>query len=89
MLERDTLKSARTQRRPAGYEICLARAQEEQMASAFHIYLGFGAATRPVKVRKVEARDCIAALAEGFEDVVEMPTYPAFVGLFYGLAESR
>jgi uncharacterized membrane protein len=30
--------------------------------------------------------DCFAALTEGFDDVVEMPTYPAFLGLFYALA---
>jgi uncharacterized membrane protein len=29
--------------------------------------------------------DCFAALAEGFDDALEMPTYPAFVGLFYAL----
>ena len=38
------------------------------------------------KVRRIEPRDCFAALAEGIDDVLEMPTYPAFVGLFYGLA---
>ncbi len=60
------------------------------MASAFHVYFGpdFGpdATTRRPKVRRIEPRDCFAALAEGIDDVLEMPTYPAFVGLFYGLA---
>ena len=60
------------------------------MASAFHVYFGpdFGpdATIQPPKVRRIEPRDCFAALAEGFDDVLEMPTYPAFVGLFYGLA---
>ena len=60
------------------------------MASAFHVYFGpdFApdAATQRPKVRRIGPRDCFAALAEGIDDVLEMPTYPAFVGLFYGLA---
>jgi len=60
------------------------------MASAFHVYFGpeFGpdAAIQRPKVRRIEPRDCFAALAEGIDDLLEMPTYPAFVGLFYGLA---
>ncbi len=60
------------------------------MASTFHVYFGpdFGhdAAIQRLKVRRIGPRDCFAALTEGFEDVLEMPTYPAFVGLFYGLA---
>ncbi len=60
------------------------------MASAFHVYFGpdFApdAATRWPKVRRIAPRDCFAALAEGIDDLLEMPTYPAFVGLFYGLA---
>ena len=30
--------------------------------------------------------DCFAALTEGFDDFLAMPTYPAFVGLFYAVA---
>ena len=60
------------------------------MASAFHVYFGPdfgpGAAIQRPKVRRIEPRDCFAALAEGIDDALEMPTYPAFVGLFYGLA---
>ncbi len=56
------------------------------MASAFQEYFGSDALRRPLKVRKIEPRDCFAALAEGFDDVLTMPTYPAFVGLFYALA---
>ena len=56
------------------------------MASTFHDYFGAnGIATSP-KLRRLEPADCLAALAEGFDDAVEMPTYPAFVGLFYALA---
>ena len=56
------------------------------MASTFHVYFGPDVSTRRLKVRRIEPRDCFAALAEGFDDVLEMPTYPAFVGLFYALA---
>ena len=36
---------------------------------------------------KSNSRDCFLAVpAEGFDDVLTMPTYPAFVGLFYGPA---
>jgi uncharacterized membrane protein len=54
------------------------------MASAFQDY--FAADTAPLKIRKVEPSECFAALAEGYDDVVAMPTYPAFLGLFYALA---
>lgn len=55
---------------------------------AFASQASFGASARPapLKFSKVELRDCFAALAEGFDDFVAMPTYPAFVGLFYALA---
>ncbi len=56
------------------------------MASIFQEFIRPDALPRPLKVRKIEPRDCFAALAEGFDDVVTMPTYPAFVGLFYALA---
>jgi len=56
------------------------------MASIFQEYSRPDALHRPLKIRKIEPRDCFAALAEGFDDVLVMPTYPAFVGLFYGLA---
>ena len=56
------------------------------MASAFQEYFEPDALRRPLKVRKIEPRDCFTALAEGFDDVLTMPTYPAFVGLFYALA---
>jgi uncharacterized membrane protein len=55
------------------------------MASTFHVY--FAANERaPLKLRRIEPADCFAALAEGFDDALEMPTYPAFLGLFYALA---
>jgi uncharacterized membrane protein len=56
------------------------------MASTFHVYFGPDMGIQRLKVRRIEPHDCLAALAEGFGDAVEMPTYPAFVGLFYGLA---
>ena len=40
----------------------------------------------PPKVRRVGPEDCFAALTEGFDDFLAMPTYPVFVGLFYGVA---
>ena len=56
------------------------------MASAFQDYFGADTLAESLKIRKVEPRDCFAALAEGYDDVVAMPTYPAFLGLFYALA---
>jgi uncharacterized membrane protein len=57
------------------------------MASAFHVYFGPEALTAPpATVRRIGPEDCFAALTEGFDDFISMPTYPAFVGLFYGVA---
>ena len=56
------------------------------MASTFHVYFTGNGVAAPLKLRRIEPADCFAALAEGFDDAVEMPTYPAFVGLFYALA---
>jgi uncharacterized membrane protein len=56
------------------------------MASTFHDYFGANGIASPAKLRRLEPADCLAALAEGFADAMEMPTYPAFVGLFYALA---
>ena len=57
------------------------------MASAFHVYFGPEALTAPQpKVRRIGPEDCLAALTEGFDDFISMPTYPVFVGLFYGVA---
>ena len=57
------------------------------MTSAFHVYFGPEALTAPPpKVRRIGPEDCFAALTEGFDDFIAMPTYPAFVGLFYGVA---
>jgi len=56
------------------------------MASAFHVYFGPDALGRPIKVRRIAPHDCLHSLALGFEDVLEMPTYPLFVGFFYALA---
>jgi uncharacterized membrane protein len=56
------------------------------MTSTFHAYFGANGLTRSPKLRRLEATDCFAALTEGFHDALEMPTYPAFVGLLYALA---
>jgi uncharacterized membrane protein len=54
--------------------------------ATFHLHFGHGALPAPLKVRRIEPRDCFVALAEGFDDFLEMPTYPVFVGMFYALA---
>src|SRR5271170_1151699 len=56
------------------------------MTSAFHVYFGPEALAAPPKVRSIGPRDCFSALAEGFDDFFALPTYPAFVGLFYAVA---
>jgi uncharacterized membrane protein len=57
------------------------------MASTFHVYFGPNGLAAPAPVaRSLGAADCFAALAEGFDDFLAMPTYPVFVGLFYGVA---
>ena len=56
------------------------------MASTFHVYFAANGITGSPKPARLEPADCFAALTEGFDDVVEMPTYPAFLGLFYALA---
>jgi len=56
------------------------------MASAFHVYFGPDALVAPIQTRKIGPRDCLAALKEGFDDFLAMPTHVAFLGLFYALA---
>ena len=56
------------------------------MASTFHLYFGANGLTDSPKLRRLELADCFAALVEGFDDALEMPTYPVFLGLFYALA---
>jgi uncharacterized membrane protein len=56
------------------------------MAATFHVHFGHDALPAPLEVRRIEPRDCFLALAEGFDDFLEMPTYPVFVGMFYALA---
>ena len=56
------------------------------MASTFHVYFGANGMTGSPTLRPLVPADCFAALAEGFDDAVEMPTYPAFLGLFNALA---
>ena len=56
------------------------------MTSAFHVYFGPHALDAPVTVRKIEPKDCFAALTEGFDDFMAMPTHPVFIGFFYALA---
>ena len=56
------------------------------MTSAFHVYFGPEALATAPKVRLIGPSDCFSALREGFDDFLAMPTYPAFVGLFYAVA---
>ena len=56
------------------------------MASTFHVYFGPEALDTRIRLRTIEPRDCIAALREGFDDFLAMPTYPVFVGIFYAIA---
>jgi uncharacterized membrane protein len=56
------------------------------LLSEFHVYYGPDALTAPPQVRKLGARDCFAALAEGFDDFMAMPSHVAFLGLFYVVA---
>ena len=55
------------------------------MTSAFHVYFGREALSAPIDIRKIEPSDCSAALREGLDDFVAMPTHVAFLGLFYAL----
>src|SRR5271169_6213430 len=56
------------------------------MTSAFHVYFGPEALAAPPQVRQIGPHDCFSALREGVDDFLAMPTYPAFVGLFYAVA---
>jgi uncharacterized membrane protein len=60
--------------------------RSKALASTFHVYFGANELKGAPKLRRLEPADCFAALAEGFDDALEMPTYPAFLGLFYALA---
>ena len=56
------------------------------MASTFHVHIWPEALDAGVRLRKIEPRDCIAALREGFDDFLAMPTHAVFVGIFYAIA---
>ena len=56
------------------------------MASAFHVYFGPEALDARAGIRKIGPRDCLAALREGLDDFIAMPTHPVFIGIFYALA---
>lgn len=56
------------------------------MTSTFHVYFGPDAFNAKTAVRRLGVRDCFAALREGFDDFLTMPTHAAFVGVFYALA---
>jgi uncharacterized membrane protein len=56
------------------------------MASTSQVFFGANGIAGSPKPARLEPMDCFAALTEGFDDVVEMPTYPAFLGLFYALS---
>jgi uncharacterized membrane protein len=55
------------------------------MQSTFHVYFGPEALTAPIEIRRIGPQDCVAALREGLDDFVAVPTHPIFVGLFYAL----
>jgi uncharacterized membrane protein len=56
------------------------------MASTFHVYFGLEALDTRIRLRMIEPRDCIAALREGFDDFLAMPTHGVFVAIFYAIA---
>jgi uncharacterized membrane protein len=56
------------------------------VTSAFHVYFGPEALTATPRVRRIGPEECFLALKEGIDDFFAMPTYPAFVGLFYAVA---
>ncbi len=55
------------------------------MLSDFHVYFGPDAFRSRPALRKLEARDCFAALAEGFDDFRAMPSHVVFLGALYAL----
>jgi uncharacterized membrane protein len=55
------------------------------MLSDFHVYFGPDALRSRPTLRKLEVRDCFAALAEGFDDFRAMPSHVAFLGAIYAL----
>jgi uncharacterized membrane protein len=59
---------------------------EQAKASTLHVFFGANRSSYPPKLRRIEPADCFAVLAEGFDDALEMPPYPAFLGLFYAFA---
>ncbi len=54
--------------------------------SSFHVYAASDAAVPTPQVRSIGVRDAFAALAEGFDDFLAMPSHLVFLGLFYVLA---
>lgn len=56
------------------------------MASTFHVYFGPEALHTRVRLRKIEPRDCIAALREGLDDFLTMRTHGFFVAISYAIA---
>jgi uncharacterized membrane protein len=56
------------------------------MASTFHVYFGPEALDTRIRLRMIEPRDCIAALREGLDDFLAMPTHGVFVAIFYAIA---
>ena len=57
------------------------------MASAFSTLFRPEALDARAGIRKIGPRDCLAALREGLDDFIAMPTHPVFIGIFYALAE--
>ena len=51
--------------------------------TAIHVYFGPDALTAPPVVRKLRVSDAFAALAEGFDDFLAMPSHLIFLAIFY------
>ena len=56
------------------------------MESEFHVYFGPEALDTRIRLRKIEPRDCIAALREGLDDFLTMRTHGVFVAISYAIA---
>ena len=54
--------------------------------NAYQLYWGHDALGAPPVLRAIGPKDCFTALAQGFDDFRAMPSYVAFIGIFYVIA---
>ena len=54
--------------------------------NAYELYWGRDALDAPPVIRAIRPADCFTALTQGYDDFRAMPSYVAFVGLFYAVA---